>query len=137
MIQWRHIEHVLRAAAALTEHHRFVLIGTCAVIATSRKPVPAAMMLTSEVDLFADNSSNAEELSDLIDAAIGRDSLFHRTFHYFGDGVSATTAILPTNWRDRASNGPWTKAASRRSARAPMTSPWRSSARGGRRIAIG
>jgi hypothetical protein len=37
----------------------------------------------------------------LIDGAIGRLSLFHKTFGYYGDGVSSRTAIMPTDWREK------------------------------------
>jgi hypothetical protein len=41
-------------------------------------------------------------VSDLIDGSIGRYSLFHKTFGYYGDGVSPSTAVMPLDWRSRA-----------------------------------
>src|SRR5260221_522540 len=41
-------------------------------------------------------------VSDLIDGSIGRYSQFHRTFGYYGDGVSERTAVMPLDWRGRA-----------------------------------
>lgn len=101
MLRRADIDHVLRAAAALSGHSRFVMVGTGAVIATA-KHVPAAMMLTREIDIYADGVADPEPISDLIDATIGHDSLFDRTFGYHGDGVSPGTAVMPLDWRSRA-----------------------------------
>jgi hypothetical protein len=101
MLRRPDIDHILRAAAVITDHARFVVVGTGAVIITARH-IPAAMMLTAEIDLYADGVDDPEPISDLIDATIGHGSMFHRTFHYYGDGVSPDTAIMPADWRTRA-----------------------------------
>lgn len=101
MLRRDDIDHILRAAASITNHRRFVVIGTGAVIIAARH-IPAAMMLTPEIDLYADGLADPEPVSDLIDATIGHGSMFHRTFHYYGDGVSPNTAIMPVDWRVRA-----------------------------------
>jgi hypothetical protein len=95
------IDHILRAAASLTNHPRFVVVGTGAVIITARH-IPASMMMTEEIDLYAEDVADSQLLSDLIDGTIGHGSLFHRTFRYYGDGVSPETAIMPPDWRSRA-----------------------------------
>jgi hypothetical protein len=95
-------EHILRAAAGVTGHDRFVVVGTGAVILSAKRPIPARMMLTREVDVCADGVDDPEALSDLIDATIGPDSQFHKTFGYYGDGVSPRTAMMPLDWRARA-----------------------------------
>jgi hypothetical protein len=51
-----------------------------------------------EADIFA---LDAEELSDLIDGAIGEGSAFHETFGYYAQGVDSTTAKLPAGWKSR------------------------------------
>jgi hypothetical protein len=102
MLRRSDIDHILRAAAALTGHARFVMVGTGAVIATA-KHIPVAMMLTNEIDIYADGVPDPEPISDLIDASIGHLSQFDRTFGYYGDGVSARTAVMPVDWRTRAS----------------------------------
>jgi hypothetical protein len=58
-------------------------------------------MMTPEIDLYVEGD-DSEMFSDLIDATIGQGSVFHRTFHYYGDGVSPRTAIMPQDWRSRA-----------------------------------
>lgn len=61
------------------------------------------MTLSDEVDIYALDASNVEELSDLIDGSIGQDSSFHSTFGYYADGVSPETSKMPSDWRERAS----------------------------------
>lgn len=102
MLRRPQIDHILRAAAAVTNHARFVVVGSGAVIIASRKPVPASMMMTDEIDLYSDGVADHEPLGDLIDGTIGQGSMFHRTFHYYGDGVGPETAIMPLDWRGRS-----------------------------------
>ncbi len=101
MLRRADIDHILRAAAAIANHARFVVVGTGAVIITARH-IPTAMMLTSEIDVYADGAADPESISVLIDASIGHDSQFHRTSSYYCDGVSPGTAIMPDDWRSRA-----------------------------------
>jgi hypothetical protein len=101
MLRRSDIDHILCAAASLSGHSRFVMIGTGAVIATVRH-IPVVMMQTQEIDIYAEDVADPELISDLIDGSIGRDSPFHRTFGYYGDGVSPRTAVMPLDWRNRA-----------------------------------
>src|ERR1700733_4318496 len=101
MLRRPDIDHILRAAAALSGHTRFVMVGTGAVIATARH-IPVAMMLTEEIDICVEDAADPDWISDMIDASIGRDSQLHRTFGYHGDGVSSRTATMPLDWRSRA-----------------------------------
>jgi hypothetical protein len=101
MLRRSDIDHILRAAASLSGCRRFVMVGTGAVIATA-KHIPVVMMLTEEIDIYAEDAPDPGLVSDLIDGSIGRDSQFHRTFGYYGDGVSPRTAIMPSDWRSRA-----------------------------------
>jgi hypothetical protein len=101
MLRRSDIDHILRASASLSGRSRFVMIGTGAVIATARH-IPATMMQTQEIDIYAEDTADVELISDLIDGSIGRYSQFHRTFGYYGDGVSPRTAVMPLDWRSRA-----------------------------------
>lgn len=101
MLRRADIDHILRAAASLSDHRRFVMVGTGAVIARA-KHIPATMMLTEEIDIYADGVDDPEPISELIDASIGHLSQFHRTFGYYGDGVGPRTAVMPLDWRTRA-----------------------------------
>ena len=51
-----------------------------------------------EADLYA---RYAPDKSDFIDGSLGRDSRFDQTFGYHADGVSPSTAKLPSGWEDR------------------------------------
>src|SRR5205085_858891 len=91
------LEHIIRAAAAMTGAQRFVIIGSQAVL--GQFPVaPAELLISMEVDLF---SVRDPADSDLIDGSIGEGSPFHQTFGYYAHGVSADTAVLPEGWQDR------------------------------------
>lgn len=95
------IDHILRAAADVTKQTKFVLVGSAAVIARSRH-IPLDMMITPEIDIYAPDAADIEFASELIDGSIGQGSQFHDTFGYYGDGVSAATAKMPLDWRERA-----------------------------------
>jgi hypothetical protein len=95
------IEHILRAAAEITKQKRFILIGSTTII-VRRKHIPANMMMTPEVDIYAPDADDIDEISDLIEGSIGQGSLFHQQYGYYGDGVSPNTAALPSDWRDRS-----------------------------------
>jgi len=97
MLRRSDIDHILRAAASLSGYSRFVMVGTGAVIATA-KQIPAVMM-TEEVDIYAEDAEDIALVSDLIDGSIGRYSLLHKTFGYYGDGVSPSTAVMPHRHR--------------------------------------
>ena len=103
MMQRDKVDHVLRAAASVTGHKTFVLIGSAALIARIKGPTPAGMLMTQEVDIYAFDVGNADELSDMIDGSIGQNSPFHTSFGFYADGVSSETAKMPLDWMTRAS----------------------------------
>jgi hypothetical protein len=91
------LEHLLRAAAALTNERDFVVIGSQAVL--GQFPLaPDALLASIEADLYP---RDAIDKSDLIDGAIGELSQFHETFGYYAHGVDNTTALLPAGWQAR------------------------------------
>lgn len=57
------------------------------------------MLVSNEVDLYP---LHAPALADVIEGALGRDSPFHRQFHYYADSVGPETATLPDGWQRRA-----------------------------------
>ncbi len=93
------LEHVIRAAAAITKEQSFVVVGSQAVLL----PYPDAhpdLLVSRELDLYP---ATAPEKSDLIEGAIGALSQFEETFGYYADGVDPDTAVMPADWMDRAS----------------------------------
>lgn len=93
----RALEHVLRAAAAISQERDFVVIGSQAVLGQFPY-APEALLSSIEVDVYP---RYAPEKSELIDGAIGELSTFHQTFGYYAHGVDETTATLPAGWADR------------------------------------
>jgi hypothetical protein len=91
------LEHVLRAASAISNEREFVVIGSQAVLGQFPN-APRALLASIEVDVYP---RHAPEKSDLIDGAIGELSAFHQTFGYYAHGVDETTATLPSGWAER------------------------------------
>ncbi len=92
------LEHILRAAGAITGLNEWVIIGSQAILG-SVPDAPDEITISEELDLYAPGDEHA---SDLIDGSIGERSPFHETFGYYAHGVGAETATLPSRWRDRA-----------------------------------
>ena len=92
-----HLEHIVRAAAAITGATEIIVIGSQALLAEF-PDAPPELLVSIEADVFTlRNPTDA----DLIDGSIGEGSPFHQTFGYYAHGVSEDTAVLPANWKDR------------------------------------
>jgi hypothetical protein len=78
-----------------------LVIGSQAILgAIPEEDLPHEATTSIEADLaFFDDP--ADEKADQVDGAIGELSKFHETFGYYAQGVSVTTAILPSGWRGR------------------------------------
>lgn len=91
------LEHVIRAAGAITNEREWVIVGSQAILG-SFPNAPEELRVSQEVDTFPLGDSGK---SDLVDRSIGEKSPFHETFGYYAHGVSPETAILPLNWKSR------------------------------------
>jgi hypothetical protein len=91
------LEHIIRAAGAITNAQDLVVIGSQAILGQF-PDAPGELLVSKEADIFP---RDEPESGDLIDGSIGEDSPFHRTFGYYAHGVGETTAVLPEGWRDR------------------------------------
>lgn len=91
------LEHVLRAAAAVSDERDIVVIGSQAILGQF-PDAPDALLSSIEADVYP---RDAPDKSDVIDGAIGELSAFHETFGYYAHGVDHTTAVLPAGWADR------------------------------------
>jgi hypothetical protein len=91
------LEHILRAAAAITGADRFVVIGSQAILGQHPNP-PPDLVVSMEADVF---SLRSPKDAELIDGSIGELSPFHQTFGYYAHGVGEETATLPAGWKDR------------------------------------
>jgi hypothetical protein len=92
------LEHVLRAAGAITGVSTWVIVGSQAILGAVPN-APAELLVSQEVDLYAPAD---EAASDLVDGSIGEKSPFHESFGYYAHGVGEETATLPSRWRERA-----------------------------------
>lgn len=91
------LEHVLRAAGAISSTDHLIVIGSQAILGWSDS-LPKSLLVSLEVDLYP---KDAPGLADLIDGTIGELSPFHDTFGYYAHGVSPETATLADGWQDR------------------------------------
>jgi len=91
------LEHILRAAAAITGADRFVVIGSQSILGQFPDS-PPELLVSMEADLYSLRTSRD---ADLIDGSIGETSPFHSTFGYYAHGVGEETAILPAGWKER------------------------------------
>ena len=95
----KEFEHSIRAAGGVLGENELLVIGSQAIHASVRDvPRMAALSMEADVAAFYDPD---EQKADLIDGTIGEVSMFHRTFGYYVEGVSQSTATLPRGWRDR------------------------------------
>jgi len=92
------LEHVLRAAGAITGVSNWVIVGSQAILG-SVPDAPDELLVSQEVDLYAPAN---EAASDLVDGSIGESSPFHESFGYYAHGVGDETAVLPSRWHERA-----------------------------------
>jgi hypothetical protein len=91
------LEHLIRAASDLVCDDDIVVIGSQAILGQF-PDAPPAMRMSTEADLFP---LHRQDRADLIDGSIGELSPFHSAYGYYAQGVSETTAKLPTGWRER------------------------------------
>lgn len=91
------LEHLIRAAAAITDETELVIVGSQSILG-ALPAAPPELLQSMEADMYP---LHRPELADLIDGAIGELSPFEERFGYYAQGVGPETAILPAGWRDR------------------------------------
>jgi len=98
-LKQREFEHAIRAAGAILQTDKLLVIGSQAIHGYIKTPFEEANR-SIEVDVAA-MSGNQEAAADLIDGSIGELSMFQETFGYYAQGVVSSTAVLPSGWRNR------------------------------------
>ncbi len=93
-------DHAIRAAGAVLGETELLVIGSQAVHGTLPEPIPDEAARSVEVDVVPFDDPHGSK-ADLIDGSIGEASMFHESFGFYAQGVSETTAVLPSGWRDR------------------------------------
>lgn len=91
------LEHLIRAAGAITGADEIVIVGSQSILAAI-PDAPAPLLRSMEADMFTFRS---QQDADLIDGSIGEGSPFHETFGYYAQGVAIDTAVLPEGWKSR------------------------------------
>lgn len=91
------LEHILRAAAAITGAGEVVVVGSQAVLG-SYPDAPSELTWSMEADVFTFRSTGD---AHLIEGSIGEGSTFHQTFGYCAHGIGEETSTLPRGWKDR------------------------------------
>lgn len=100
------LEHLIRASGAILNDEAVLVIGSQSILPWLRKyagkrveDAPEELVASTEADIIP--IDNDPYKSDLIDGSIGEESMFHRTFHIYAQGVSLETARAPTGWQSR------------------------------------
>lgn len=91
------LEHVVRAAAAVTEDEEIVVVGSQAILGQF-PDAPAALLASREADVYP---RNHPERSDEIDGSLGDGSYFDSTYGYYAHAVGPETATAPAGWEQR------------------------------------
>jgi hypothetical protein len=96
-MQRHELEHLIRAAGAITGADEIIVIGSQAILG-SFPDAPPLLLRSCEADVF---TLRDPKDADLIDGSIGEGSPFHETFGYYAQGVWLDTAVLPDGWIKR------------------------------------
>ena len=95
----RQFEHAVRAAGAILGVDEVLVIGSQAIHGSVNEQIPEAER-SIEVDISAVEDDDGSR-ADLIDGSIGELSMFQEAFGYYAQGVTPSTAVLPSGWRGR------------------------------------
>jgi hypothetical protein len=93
----RDLEHLLRAAADLTDDDEIIVMGSQSILGQYPN-APAELGVSTGADVYPKNKPGR---ADLIDGSIGEGSPFHDTYGYYARGVGEQTATLPDGWKQR------------------------------------
>lgn len=91
------LEHIIRAAAAITNENPILVLGSQSILARFPNP-PHPLGLSMEADVCP---LNAPEKADEISGAIGEITVFQSTHGYYAHGLPPEACPLPNGWRDR------------------------------------
>ncbi len=96
-MQRHELEHLIRAAGAITGADEIIVIGSQAILGAF-PDAPPLLLRSCEADVL---TLRDPKDADLIDGTIGEGSPFHETFGYYAQGVWLDTAVLPDGWIKR------------------------------------
>lgn len=81
------LEHLIRAASAITKERDLVIVGSQAILASipDAPSMAPELVRSMEADMYP---RDRPELSELIEEALGAQSDFDSTFGYYADGLA-------------------------------------------------
>ncbi len=91
------LEHIVRAAAAITNENPILVLGSQSILARFPNP-PDPLGLSMEADVCP---FNAPEKVDEISGAIGEITLFQSTHGYYAHGLPPEACPLSDGWKER------------------------------------
>jgi hypothetical protein len=91
------LEHVIRAAAAVTGDEELLVVGSQAILGQF-PDAPEELLASREADLYP---RNHPERGIEIDGSLGDGSYFDAAYGYFANAVGPETATLPRDWERR------------------------------------
>lgn len=91
------LEHVIRAAAAVSGDDELVVVGSQAILGQF-PDAPESLLVSREADVYP---KNHPERADEIDGSLGDGSYFDSSFGYYAHAVGPETAKAPTGWQQR------------------------------------
>jgi len=94
------LDRLLKAAAHRSKQNRFVLVGSAAVLGRG-KNIPADMLQTNEIDIYAPDAEDIEGVSEDLSAFLGDGTAFADANQCHVDGVSPKTSRMPSDWLSR------------------------------------
>ncbi|MGH7956185.1 MAG: DUF6036 family nucleotidyltransferase [Opitutaceae bacterium] len=91
------LEHLIRAAAAITNENPILVLGSQSILARFPNP-PDPLGLSMEADVCP---LDAPEKADEISGAIGEITVFQSTHGYYAHGLPPEACPLAQGWRER------------------------------------
>ena len=91
------LEHVVRAAGAITDERKILVLGSQSILGAFPHP-PDSLTVSREADVCPVNDPAKADLSS---GAIGEVSQFDSTFGYYAHGLPPTACPLPQGWEQR------------------------------------
>ena len=92
------LEHAIRAACDVAEDSEVWVFGSQAILGEF-PDAPEALRTSIEVDM---QPKNRPDKVDLVDAALGEMSQFHKTHDFYVHGLLIDGSAFPQGWRRRA-----------------------------------
>lgn len=96
-MKFHQIEHIIRAAAAITDENPILILGSQSILGKYPSP-PDPLGMSMEADVCP---LNAPEKADAISGAIGEITVFQDTFGYYAHGLPPDACPLPDGWKNR------------------------------------